>query len=134
MLWAVFTYKVTRTVFPIIGQETGQTIMVLFSLHLDHKVAMARVDIFGVENTAIGLEPAFSFMPTILVKVIEVISPMELKLIQSLIPGEYFNEVVGDEPWHIFGIESVTPSMVDRCPEVHPQGLGFVDILNSINA
>ena len=117
----------------IFGQERSHTIMILLSFHLDHKVTMARIHIFRVENTAIGFETAFSLVPAIRIKVVKVIPPMELELIQSLIPCEYFNEVVGDEPWHIFGIKAVTPRVVYRCPEVHSQRLGFVDILNSIH-
>ena len=137
MRHAVLMNKLARKVLRmlsniVVGQELIHAIMILLSLHLYHKVTMARVDIFWVENTAIGFEPTFSFMPPILIKLIKVISPVKLKLIQSFIPSKYFNEVVSDKPWHIFGIKSVTPCVIYRCPEVHPQGLGFVYILDSI--
>ena len=61
-------------------------VVILFSLHLDNKLAMACVDILRVEDTAIVLKAAFLFVPAVVVEVVEVIAPFKDELVSCLLP------------------------------------------------
>ena len=72
-------------------------------------------------------------MPAAAIKGIEVISPVELKLVLVLIIGENFDIVVKNVPWHIHWVESLAPRVERRRPEVHAEGLGLVQVLDGID-
>ena len=60
-------------------------------------------------------------MPSILIEIFEVITPLELKFVRIIVPTKYLDIVVQGIPWHIFIIETLTPWVICRCPEVHSQ-------------
>ena len=62
---------------------------------------------------------------------VKIIAPVELELVMVLIVGEHLHVVVEDEPWHIMRIEAGTPRMESWRPEVHPQTLRLVHMLDS---
>ena len=99
--------------------------------HLEDKVPTASVDICRVKHTGIRLKFATSLGPPRAIKGAEVIPPMELKLIVRWIVIKHLHIVVKDVPWHINWVESDAPSVECGCPEVHPQRLRLIEVLNS---
>ena len=55
--------------------------MCLCRLHFDYQVAVVSIDVLWVEDAATCRKRATGFVPTILVKVVEIIAPSELKLV-----------------------------------------------------
>ena len=108
--------------------------MTLIWLHLDDKVASASVYISRVENATISLEATAGLVPSTTVEGIEVIAPMELKLVYVLIVREDLDVVVEDVPRHIYWIESSTPRVEGRSPEVHSERLGLFDEANCLSS
>ena len=77
--------------------------------HFDDKIAATSVYITWVENTAVGLKSATCLMPATAVKSVEIIAPVELKLVDLLVISEHLNVIVEHIPWHIYWIETLTP-------------------------
>ena len=55
--------------------------MLLCRLHLNNQVSIVCIDVLRIEDAATGLKSSASFVPTSLVKVVEIIAPLELKLV-----------------------------------------------------
>ena len=55
--------------------------MCLCRLHFDYQVAVVSIDVLWVEDAATRRKRATGFVPTIRVKVVEIIAPSELKLV-----------------------------------------------------
>ena len=79
------------------------------------------ISVRWIEDTAILLKSATQFVPSILVELIEVIAPGELKVVRVLVIVIGLNIVEKDVPWHIFSMQVSTPCVESRRPEVHPQ-------------
>ena len=122
------------TVVMAVTMDSLMVHMALIWLHLDDKVASASVYISRVENATISLEAAASLVPSTTVEGIEVIAPMELKLVYVLIVREDLDVVVEDVPRHIYWIESGTPRVEGRSPEVHSERLGLFDEANCLSS
>ncbi len=71
-------------------------------------------------------------MPAFFVEFLEIVSPVEIKFVGALIPGEHLNVVVEEIPGHVAGIQAVTPSVESGRPEVHPQGLLLSHVLHGL--
>ena len=67
--------------------------MLLCRLHLNDQVSIVCIDVLRIEDAATGLKSSASFVPTSLVKVVEIIAPLELKLVLFLIITVSFNIV-----------------------------------------
>ena len=67
--------------------------MLLCRLHLNDQVSIVCIDVLRIEDAATGLESSASFVPTSLVKVVEIIAPLELKLVLFLVITVSFNIV-----------------------------------------
>ena len=93
----------------IVSMEMIVTVSTLKRLHLNDKIAATSVYITWVENTAVGLESATCLMPATAVKSVEIIAPVELKLVDLLVVSEHLNVIVEHIPWHIDWIETLTP-------------------------
>ena len=83
--------------------------VLLHGLHLDHEIAPTCIYIRWIEDTAILLETSTGFMPSIAIKSVKVVSPVELKLILVLIESEHLDIVVKNVPWHVNWVESLAP-------------------------
>lgn len=99
--------------------------------HFENEVARAGVDVAWVENRAVCLESTASFVPSTTIKGVEIVSPMEVKLISVIVVSKYLNVVVKHIPRHVRWIKSLSPGMESWGPEVHSQRLGFVHELYS---
>ena len=67
--------------------------MLLCGLHLNNQVSIVCIDVLRIEDAATGLKSSASFVPTSLVKVIEIIAPLELKLVLFAVITVSFNIV-----------------------------------------
>ena len=83
--------------------------MVIHWLHFKNEVTCGSIDIGWIENRTIGLESTTCFVPSATVESIEVVSPVELKLVVVLVVSEDLNVVVEHIPWHVSWVESLTP-------------------------
>ena len=102
-------------------------------LHLDDKVATTCVDILRVKHTAVGLKTTTSLVPAAAVEGVEVVTPVELKLVEVLIVSEDLNVVVEYVPWHVDRVETLAPRVEGRSPEVHPQRLSLAHELDGLD-
>ena len=93
--------------------------------HLEDKLTMACVDVVTMEFARVVLKAALCLVPSIQVKLFEVVAPLELKLIGMLVPREHLNIVIKGIPGHVFVFQTLTPRMTRRRPEVHPQVLSL---------
>ena len=90
-------------------------------LHLEHKVTIVDICVRWIEDTAILLKCSAQFVPSILVELIEIVAPGELKIVRVLVIVIGLNIVEKDVPWHIFSVKIGSPCVESRRPEVHPQ-------------
>ena len=90
-------------------------------LHLEHKVTIVDIGVRWIKDTAILLKSATQFVPSILVELIEIVAPCELKVISVLVIVISLNIVEKDVPWHIFSMQVSAPCVESWRPEVHPQ-------------
>ena len=90
-------------------------------LHLEHKVTIVDIGVRWIKDTAILLKSATQFVPSILVELIEIVAPCELKIVRVLVIVIGLNIVEKDVPWHIFSMQIGSPCVESRRPEVHPQ-------------
>ena len=90
-------------------------------LHLEHKVTIVDIGVRWIKDTAILLKSATQFVPSILVELIEIVAPGELKIVRVLVIVIGLNIVEKDVPWHIFSVKIGSPCVESRRPEVHPQ-------------
>ena len=67
--------------------------MLLCRLHLDNQISIVCIDVLRIEDAATGLKRTASFVPTSLVKVVEIIAPLELKLVLFVVITVSFNIV-----------------------------------------
>ena len=107
-------------------------VMVVLWLHLYHKIATTCVHILRVENTAIRLKSATELVPAGLVKLVEVIAPVQVEVVSVRVVFVGLNIVEKEVPWHIFVSEVSSPSVEGGCPEVHPQRLSLVHEVNRL--
>ena len=105
--------------------------MLLCRLHLNDQVAIVCIDVLRIEDAATGLKRTASFVPTSLVEVVEIIAPLELKLVLFAVITVSFNIVEVEVPGHIGRIKICAPCVESRRPEVHFQGLGLVHEVDS---
>lgn len=113
----------TRFMFPKAGARLCRHFL---RLHFQDQVSVVSVNVIRGENTAVCLEPSVSLVPAIRIEAIEVVSPMEFKIIRFFVEGEHLHIVVEKVPRHINWLEAVSPWVVRGRPEVHSQRLGFV--------
>ena len=102
-------------------------------LHLNDQVSTACVHVLRIEDTAVGLKSTASLVPATTVESIEIVAPVELKFVEKLVVGEDFDVVVEDVPWHVNRVESCTPRVEGRSPEVHSEGLSLVHEVDSLD-
>ena len=60
-------------------------------------------------------------MPLGAVKMVEVITPVELEFVVMLVVGEHLDIVVKQVPWHVNRVKAFAPGVEGGCPEVHSQ-------------
>ena len=88
-------------------------------LHLEDKISFMSEGIRWVENAAILLECATEFVPAVLVKLIEIVAPGELKVVRVPVVVVGLHVVKQDVPGHVFRVQVGAPSVESRRPEVH---------------
>ena len=64
-------------------------------------------------------------MPPASIEGFEVISPVEVERLCMLVVRVGLDVIVHDIPWHVFGIQALSPGLKCGCPEVHHDGLGL---------
>ena len=102
-------WLIVVTVSMIVSMEMIVAVSTLKRLHLDDKIAATSVYITWVENTAVGLKSTTCLMPATAIKSVEIIAPVELKLVDLLVISENFNIIVEHIPRHIDWIETLAP-------------------------
>jgi len=94
--------------------------------HFEDEISSGSVHIGGVEDGGVGLEAAASLVPATRVKGVEIVAPVELKLVCVLVVREHLNVVVKGEPGHVNWVKAVSPRVESGRPEVHSEGLSLV--------
>ena len=69
-----------------------------------------------------------TLVPSTGIKCIEVIFPVEFKSIGSVVICIGLNIVEDTIPWHIHWVESMTPCIESRSPEVHHKRLALIHV------
>ena len=131
-MWMIYRTGMVEAVQ--VSTEVMAMFQVANRLHLKDKIATARVHLRWIEYTTVGFEPTTSLMPAATVESIEVVAPVELKLLLLLIILVNFDVIEEEVPWHVDGVEPSGPTMESRCPEVHPDRLSLVNVSNSLDA
>lgn len=87
-------------------------------LHLQDEVTAGNINVLRVKDTAAALERSANLMPAVLVELIEIISPGQVKsaLFVPVINLDIIKEKI---PWHIRWIQALAPGVESWCPEVH---------------
>ena len=111
--------------------------MVLMNLlhhrfHFQDEIASSCVGMIWVKNTAIGLKSPTLLFPAVLVKLMEIVSPQEVKLILLIIIAVHFHIVKQHVPWHILHSQIGAPCVESGRPEVHFQVLSLVHELHCL--
>ena len=75
--------------------------MLFLRLHLNYKIAASSEHIRRIEGAAVCLKCSTLLLPAILVKLLEVILPLELKIVRVLIVAVHLDVVKEQVPWHI---------------------------------
>ena len=99
--------------------------------HLDDQIATRSVDIGWVEDTAVALEASTGLVPAARVKSVEVVAPLELKVLRLLVVRVDLHVIIQHVPWHIDRVKAGTPGVEGGRPEVHPDCLSLVDVVDS---
>ena len=92
-------------------------------LHLKHQITSLHRHILWVENARVLHKASACFVPSVCIESVKIVTPVQVELIVSLIVGEDLNVVVHEIPGHIGSIQTLSPDMELRGPEVHPEGL-----------
>ena len=100
--------------------------MLLKRHHLQYKIAASGEHVCGIKDATVCLKCPTLLLPAVLVKLLEVISPLEIELVRVLIVAVHFNIVKEHVPRHIFRRQVSAPSMESGRPEVHFQVLGLM--------
>ena len=106
--------------------------MIIKRLHLEDEIAILRVNLRGVEYTAVGIKSTACLVPSSTIKGVEVVTPLKIEFIVLFIIAVHLNIVVENVPGHVARIEAIAPRMESRCPEVHSERLGFVSEVDRI--
>ena len=99
--------------------------------HLEDEVAGLGVGVVRVEDARVRLEASACLMPATGIEVVEIVAPVELEAVCCLIPVIHLDVVVEDVPGHICSAEAMTPRVKRRRPEVHPERLRLVHVIDS---
>ena len=84
-------------------------VMALKWFHFNDEVAMLTVDVCRVERAGVGLKATTCLVPATAIKGIEIVPPVQFKLILVLIVDENLNIVVENIPGHVHGHEMCAP-------------------------
>ena len=105
-------------------------IVMVHWLHFQDQITARCVNIGWIENRRVSLKSTRCLVPSSTIEGIKIISPVEEELTSLFIICKDFNIVVKHIPWHIDWVESISPGVESRRPEVHSQGLCFVHKLD----
>ena len=83
--------------------------VIVHGFHLHDKISTICEHIRWEEKTVVALESPTVLVPTCLVELVEVISPVEHELIGALIVSVHFNIVKEKVPWHIDRVQILAP-------------------------
>ena len=84
-------------------------VMALERFHFNDEVAVLTVDVGWVERAGVGLKATTCLVPATAIKGVEIVPPVQLKLIPMLIVDENLNIVVEHIPGHVHGHEVCAP-------------------------
>ena len=100
-------------------------------LHLEVKITFSDIDLGGAESSTIGVKGSIvALVPSVGIKSVEVVFPVEFECLLVLVVGVRLDEVVNDFPRHVFCVKTGTPRIECWCPEVHHHRLGLVSKLD----
>ena len=108
------------------------TVGLWLGLHLEDEIAGLGVGIIWVEDARVGLETSTCLMPAARIEMVEIVTPVEPELVMVDIVVVHLDVVIENVPWHISGIEAMTPRIEGRSPEVHSEGLGLAHVVNGL--
>lgn len=97
-------------------------------LHFKNEMPAVNVGLRCTESGRIGIESCVvGLMPSLRIKIVKVIAPMEIKTLSLIVVGESLYIVIKYVPGHISRVESLTPRIERWCPKIHHDGLAFAD-------
>ena len=94
--------------------------------HFYHQIAVLSVHIGWMERARVSLEASAGFMPSAAVKGVEIVPPMQLKLVLVLVVDEHLDVIVQHIPRHVHWHKPFAPRLKSGRPEVHPYRLSLV--------
>ena len=97
--------------------------LLIIRLHLEDEIASLHRHVLGVKDRRVGVEATLSLVPTMLVEGVEIVAPVQLKLVRQVVVRIHLDEVVEQVPGHIRGVQTLSPRVESRGPEVHPHRL-----------
>ena len=69
-------------------------------------------------------------MPATSIKLVEIIAPVEPELVAIYVIVIHLNVIIEDVPRHIGSVKAMAPRVESRRPEVHPQRLRLVHMID----
>ena len=106
--------------------------VLLHGFHFQDQIASSGIGMIRVKDTAIGLKRPTLLFPAILVKLVEVVPPQEVKLVLLIVIAVHFHIVKKHVPGHIFHSQISAPCVESGRPEVHFQVLRLVHELDCL--
>ena len=92
--------------------------------HFEDKVATMSESLLSAESRAVVVKRGVvALMPSLRVKGVEVIFPVEVVAVGLKVVSVGFDVVVDAVPWHLNWAETVAPGVESWGPEVHHEGL-----------
>ena len=89
-------------------------------LHLQDQISLLNIRLRCSESCAIGVEcGVVTLVPSVRVKHIEIVFPVEIKSTSLMVIGVSLNVVEKQIPGHVLSLKSLAPRFEGRSPEVH---------------
>jgi len=78
-------------------------------LHLEDEVASLDRYVFRVEDRRVGVEATRGLMPALVIEVLEIVAPVQLKFIIRFVVLVHLDVVVEQVPGHVAGVKPMSP-------------------------
>mmetsp|Transcript_7162 Transcript_7162/g.9991 ORF Transcript_7162/g.9991 Transcript_7162/m.9991 type:complete len:665 (+) Transcript_7162:559-2553(+) len=78
-------------------------------LHLEDEVASLDRDVLRVEDRRVGVEATRGLMPALVIEVLEIVAPVQLKFIIRLVVLVHLDVVVEQVPGHVASVKPMSP-------------------------
>ena len=94
--------------------------------HLQYQITSVGRDISWIEHGATAFKSSAILLPPVLIKHVEVIPPVEVKAVSEWVVIVDLDPVDEEIPRHVNRLQTISPSVEFRGPEVHFEVLSFV--------